>query len=389
MDWFVSLWGNVVGWFQPLSKESTWRGQGQIWTTTHGSFIQMGGFILYENGYPIEVLDYNRLAELLRNKAIIAPAVTERNLQDRSTGNIVSKGIVMLQTMWFVLQCCARVGQRLPLSELEVLTLAFAVINVAIYVAWWNKPQGVDTAICVPLQRADDATTSLTGNEAHESPANSKPTNLPQTDYRLSKDDQPSIQPDELRYDESTGQKHSWLRRKLQEDRKHYSAPVFFLFCMPYRVVASIFHFARKVASGDGKFKKTELRVPMLYSSLANGIGIAQTLLVICATTLFGAIHLLAWASEFPSPRDLVLWRVSAIIMTVEPLLIVATGLLNNSNEDGTGIIVILFAFLTFIMIPLYIAARFVVITIALLAIRHPPPNVLLDVPWTSYLPHF
>lgn len=171
--------------------------------------MQMGGFILYENEYPKEVLNYSRLAELLRNKYIDAPTVTERNLQDRSKGDTIFKVFVVLQTTWFVLQCIARAEQRLPLSELEVLTLAPAVVNVAIYAVWWNKPQGVDTAICVPLKRAeqdiDNLSTPMMGDEQHEfaNLSHLEPASLPRTEYPQSYDN--------LQRDGHTGEKHSWL----------------------------------------------------------------------------------------------------------------------------------------------------------------------------------
>lgn len=62
-----------------------------MWTVTHGFFIQMGGLILYDNGYPKEVLDYRRLTELLQKKQINASTVTEHDLQDRSKGDAVSR----------------------------------------------------------------------------------------------------------------------------------------------------------------------------------------------------------------------------------------------------------------------------------------------------------
>lgn len=342
----------------------------------------MGGFILYDNEYPKEVLDYNRLKELLLNGAIDAPTVTECELQDRSKGDTISKGIVLLQTSWFVIQCIARAGQRLPLSELEVLTLAFAVMNAAIYGAWWNKPQGVDMAICVPLKgaeiRANDSTTSL----MDEVPPHPEPANLPRTDHRHS-EDLASTPPHEKHREESPGEQHSWLRRKLQHDRKQHSALAFFLFCLPYRILISLLHPFDKMGE-PAKFERSQLRVPKFYASDVNdsaSIGKAASVFGI----IFGAIHLLAWVSHFPSPCDLILWRVSATIMTTVPFLPLAS--LVSWREKGIpeGSRVALLV----VLIPFYVASRVAVLSIALKAIHHPPNDVLLDIVWAAYIPHF
>ena len=69
---------------------------------------------------------------------------------DRSKGDALSKGIAILQTGWFILQCIARKIQGLAVTELEVVTLAFAALNFAVYVFWWNKPLdvGVPFIVC-------------------------------------------------------------------------------------------------------------------------------------------------------------------------------------------------------------------------------------------------
>lgn len=145
----LSLWGRFKPLFVPLEKSTTWRGPSKPWTTAHGFFTQMGGFVLYKNHFPLQVLTYDRLASLLQDKKILQPTVTERELRDRSKGDWVSKIIAVLQTLWFVVQCLARWGDGLSVSTLEVLTLAFAALNGAVYAAWWDKPQSVDTAVAV------------------------------------------------------------------------------------------------------------------------------------------------------------------------------------------------------------------------------------------------
>ncbi|KAF8188086.1 hypothetical protein BJ912DRAFT_851352, partial [Pholiota molesta] len=120
------------------------------WTLTHGFFLQMGGFILCKNGRPVQSLttgfwnaEEARLDWNIENGTIDPPQITEEEIKDRSKGDAISKTFVILQTTWFVAQCVARWSQHLLVTELEVVTLGFALLNGITYALWWNKPQNV------------------------------------------------------------------------------------------------------------------------------------------------------------------------------------------------------------------------------------------------------
>ena len=49
---------------------------------------------------------------------------TKAEIQDRGKGDWFAKSLVLLQTSWFVMQCIARGIERLPLTHLEIVTLA-------------------------------------------------------------------------------------------------------------------------------------------------------------------------------------------------------------------------------------------------------------------------
>jgi hypothetical protein len=63
----------------------------------------------------------------------------------------------MVQGLWFTTQCLARVHQHLAVTELEVATLAFALVNVFIWLLWWNKPLDVQRQIVVGPAKPPDA----------------------------------------------------------------------------------------------------------------------------------------------------------------------------------------------------------------------------------------
>ena len=121
------------------------------WTKTHGYFIQMGGFMLYEGDQARGILSPERLKELYEEGRIDFPTVTEEEIHDRSQADALAKTVVVGQTTWFIVQCIARGVQGLVLTQLELVTLAFAFLNAFMYFLWWNKPMDVEYSVPVYL----------------------------------------------------------------------------------------------------------------------------------------------------------------------------------------------------------------------------------------------
>ncbi|KAF7977233.1 hypothetical protein HWV62_4333 [Athelia sp. TMB] len=128
----------------------------QATTKTHAFFAIMGGYQACDENGPIHPLDPDEVVKLVRDGKLVPPTGSE--LSNQSKGDVLSKGVVILQTVWFVVQCIARLVGNLPLTNLEVMTLAYTVMTVAMYVAWWDKPLNVSCAIRVPGARAEEMT---------------------------------------------------------------------------------------------------------------------------------------------------------------------------------------------------------------------------------------
>ncbi|KAF9499243.1 hypothetical protein BDN71DRAFT_1360967, partial [Pleurotus eryngii] len=60
-------------------------------------------------------------------------------IQDESKGDALAK----YQVAWFILQLLARFASHLAVTELKVVTLSYASINVLMYFFWWDKPLDV------------------------------------------------------------------------------------------------------------------------------------------------------------------------------------------------------------------------------------------------------
>lgn len=117
----------------------------------------MGGFvlaegthnlsILAEGAHDISVLTPKDFRKLLADQEIGFPLISEKEIQDRSKGDGLSKALAVVQTTWFLAQCISRKVQGLTITELEIVTVAFAFLNGIMYFLWWSKPVGVTTSV--------------------------------------------------------------------------------------------------------------------------------------------------------------------------------------------------------------------------------------------------
>ena len=114
-------------------------------------FHPNGRFSSVQEEKLIGVLTVERMEKFFREDRIHFPNIREDEIQDRSKGDGISKFLVIVQTSWFVAQSITRKVEGLITTELELVTLAFAVLNGAMYFLWWKKPLNVNLAVPVFL----------------------------------------------------------------------------------------------------------------------------------------------------------------------------------------------------------------------------------------------
>ena len=122
----------------------------------------MGGFHLFEHGSkemsddgrrisqddePLHPLQASDLADRDLCESFIMP--TEAEIEDKGNSDWFAKFLVLLQITWFVMQSIARVREHLPITHLEIVTLAYAVMNFVTFIFWWKKPLNVNRPVRV------------------------------------------------------------------------------------------------------------------------------------------------------------------------------------------------------------------------------------------------
>lgn len=130
-----------------------------------------------------------------------------------------------------------------------------------------------------------------------------------------------------------------------------------------------------------------DLRVPMFYSAASPTATMDIALSVIAS--LFGLIHLIpAWFLDFPSRPEMFLWRISAFIITIQPIF------LGLRTKTKSGVIQVPdarhspFAFLELLGLPLYIISRISLVILPFLSLRRLPEGAFIVINWMSFIPH-
>ncbi|KAF9475603.1 hypothetical protein BDN70DRAFT_232064 [Pholiota conissans] len=344
------------------------------WTKTHGYFIQMGGFVQYYGSRRGGVLSPERMEELLRKRLIEFPSITEEEIQDRSKGDALSKIIVLGQTSWFIAQCITRRAQGLIMTELELVTLAFAALNSFMYFFWWNKPLDVRTRVPVYV---------------HDAP-------IPEKESPI----------DEFSLHDSPVLRITARQDKPAKSARHYWDMVVgfianILFRWPWQGIVLMFSRLGDMAEFAGRsniIKEDQERVHPFYAmntsdKESNRIIGAVSIIGI----IFGGIHCAGWEFSFPTHAEAIIWQVTSVIVTGVPIFMVISVLsqsiyfqtetfcLERFFED---VKVVSTTIAIYFGLPIYIIARLVLLTEALIALRNLQPGALLEVQWTSFLPH-
>lgn len=91
-------------------------------------------------------LDANQLL-LARRFGIIdkLPSITEDQIDDLNKSDAFVKILAVAQILWLCIQLCERLNGHLPTTQLEVVTLAFAICSILTYVLLLNRPKDVQT----------------------------------------------------------------------------------------------------------------------------------------------------------------------------------------------------------------------------------------------------
>ncbi|KAK7030846.1 hypothetical protein VNI00_013954 [Paramarasmius palmivorus] len=289
-------------------------------------------------------------------------------------GDALSKLIAVFQTSWFIIQCIARPLEHLALTQIEVITLAFAVLNFITYYLWWNKPLRVRYPVRIVM--------------AGLQPSNDAPPrkHFLKVLFKVICSGLRSLRP------------ARWYTLPL--------VPIHLLVLFFYKVLDIV---VGTDSDDSAKLFSSRLRKdpPQLYIA------------VYLIAFVFGAIHCIPWFFTFPTPVEQTLWRISALLVTFLPI---ATAFFHSINDRDfqfsyhpqyavrhpflgkvidvvnravqwslqtilhITLVVLISSFV--VLHTAYIVARVIMLVSALMEFRRLTPSAYRTVQWATFIPH-
>ncbi|KAJ7751593.1 hypothetical protein B0H16DRAFT_822449 [Mycena metata] len=284
---------------------------------THAFFFNMGGFVSDKGHY---------IANARQIPAYISAikAVKEADILDKSKGDALSKGVALAQALWFVTQCVARTSQCLPLTELEVATLAFAILSSITRLMWWWKPLDVQQPII--LIKSED-----------------------------------EIDPLEAEGPNPISMQRVYTIDGVLTGQYPYYSPI--------------------SATSVPSFYSTRIGDSDPYT-LVVGAG------VFGSGAIFGAIHCAAWNTVFPSVVEMRLWRMASGFIAGYPVLFLAVGSLYTILDEPGDIAGAFVGIFLLIGLVFYPFCRLVLSVLSFTTLRALSSADFVDVNWSKYFPH-
>lgn len=127
---------------------------GYHWTMQHAFYLNMGGVWLQPKDSKAFPPNATQLQHLVTAGYMDSPAMTEKEIWDKSKADKFAKIFACGQIGWLVLQCMGRKIQHLPITALEIATLGFAIPSVATLLLWFYKPADIEVPSFIKLNES-------------------------------------------------------------------------------------------------------------------------------------------------------------------------------------------------------------------------------------------
>jgi hypothetical protein len=323
------------------------------WTRVHGFYTLMGGFLLYDGDTAITPL----IVEL-ESPSYDFPDIIAEEITDRSKADTLVKGLVILQTGWFIIQCIARGVEHLPITKIELVTVAFALLNLVTYGLWWKKPLNVRRPFRVRKKPGQDCKGGEDVGGSDRVVDESK---------------------DAVQVEGGEGERGS---SRVDESKVDWRSILMTL--------SPVVMAGRMAGHVDDNIPDGATRVPTFYAGTTEDERWDAITFGTIIATLFGAIHCIGWTFQFQSPTEHMLWRRSSIAITCTPFLAWLLGQAHILSRDSCVKVPVKYLAIVggFCIGLFYGIARVALLVLALMSLNSLPAGAYQTVSWTKFIPH-
>ncbi|KUJ06827.1 uncharacterized protein LY89DRAFT_661410 [Mollisia scopiformis] len=318
---------------------------GIAWSTTHGFYADMGGFVLkarqQRNGENVpapiflncESLQFAFIGDGNRSLIEKIPHISKKDIQDKSKGDFFVKATAVVQVCWMVVQTIVRGAKGLAVSQLEIAVLAYSACTVITYYLYLDKPQNVQVPTYVLLKK-ELGGEKLTP-EHQEAIRDCRPRSWFTVSLRL------------FRY-QGAGKERRNILDPIPNDAR-------------YDDVKSALFTAKS-----------------LFTRMDDGFVIAGL--------VFGSLHCAAWNFDFPTPVERLLWRICSVI-TAGTLPLYYGVLLYDIHIKSLAIQRLPLVTIEVVLALGYVMARLFLIVEVFRSLFFLPPSAFITT-WSSQAPH-
>jgi len=357
----------------------------------------------------------------------LLPVVPEQLVKDKSKADTLAKLFVCVQAGWFLIQSIARLTQHLPLTLLEIHTLAHILCAFCMYCLWIQKPYNVEYPTYLEDQRAIDlaALFALDSGEIKGG----------EHTYRERK----QLTMGDVRRAHTRRPKENIFARMITWIDPPYVEPPaattlmithFQLASRAFDRLQNCLNLVSETFNNTSKPPKfyvsptfgTKLLVPFrndLFTDTGR-ISIGRFFTFVAFSAVYGAVHLGAWNSHFPSTVEKWMWRAGGLVMVSTPsFILVSQGLTlgaeaikawkRNRNElpklsagrgtqaltlfvvalqKGLELILSISWLTSAFLFSVCVYARFFIFAEVFISLRSTAKGTYQTVVWTDFIPH-
>jgi hypothetical protein len=413
------------------------------WNLEHGFFAVMGGFqISVPTEYEWVLEGPERMLtpqgiEFFAKHGLL-PNVGATQLKGRGKADQLAKALVCAQAIWMVIQTIARKASGLPVTLLELNTLAHVACAVFMYAVWWKKPQNVNEAFDVqisprlgaallsPFLDDFERKSSLSPNQAFYQRASNWEEFLPENKTEYKVEDVPH--PSQYRYAHEI--EGSDIQKCVKADGavmllngQALEGSHFVCVAQPCRHLSlkQVKKLTSKAILGEGDDITGDInRLPghLFLCRRASNHGIdgnvdqdVSDYIMFWTLTglgvMYAGIHASSWNGHFPTLEEAIMWRVavcylgaSGFIAMVLWYLLHKIAAMNRENEPkqvgrqsrvASYAIRCMYNFvfgLGFFLLVMLVLCKCYIVVESFISLRSLPIGSYSTVSWVNFLPH-
>jgi len=346
-EWLLGMAG--AQWSIARRARKQFRDGGIEWTMRQSFFADMGGVRveLDDDEFPVTS---KHVFVLVKLGLIKLDSITSAAIADRSKADGIAKLFTIVQTGWFILQCLARLIQKISITTLELSTIAFVVCTIGTNIMWWSKPKDVFAPIVLKIDCTLEDLLAMVGPEILD----------PRSEA--------------ISWKWSPLEKYDDLRPNFLVDVGQY---------LPRRSSFELSQAAQKI-----RFRNDRLP-PLERDWLLNHFLAVLSL-------FFGAVYVAGWNISFPTRTEQIVWRICTLMLFS---LVVAYWLVDAGVElhertkqlsvkEKVAVTPIKMGLYAVIAI-VYVIIRLYILIEPFVCLRSLPTVAFETVQWSSFIPHF